>query len=256
MTSRQHRAQLRDSRLSHSTSRSSARSAREAKHRIRILIADREGVFRFGLKKLFGLEDDLRVVAQAETSNQVLDMAQAFKPDVVFVQQEIVAEGGAGEVILARLHEVSPGSKIVITASLVTDADARRHLQAGAASVILKSLDPLLFAKCARRVIANEVWLLGQEGVQVSPAPEDRPSRRLRPVDTLTQREKTVISYLTQGWRNREIAKQLAISEQTVKNHLRAIYDKVGVSDRLELVLYAIHQRLELPPIELSTQGA
>ncbi len=250
MSSRQHRAQLRDSRLSHLTSRSSAHSARRAKQRIRILIADREGVFRFGLKKLFGLEDDLRVVAQAETSNQVLDMAQAFKPDVVFVQQEIVAEGGAGEAFLARLREVSPDSKIVITASVVTEADARRHLQTGAASVIFKSLDPLLFAKCARRVIANEVWLLGQEGVKVASGPEAGPPRRLRPVDTLTRREKTVISYLTQGWRNREIAKHLAISEQTVKNHLRTIYDKVGVSDRLELVLYAIHQRLELPPIE------
>ncbi len=256
MTSRQHRARLRDSRPSHSTSRYGAPSARGAKQKIRILIADREGVFRFGLKKLFGIEDDLRVVAQAETSNQVLDMAQAFKPDVVFVQQEIVAEGGAGEVFLARLHEVSPQSKIVITASVVTEADARHHLQDGAASVILKSLDPLLFVKCARRVIANEVWLLEQEGVQLPPAPAGGPARRLRPVDTLTKREKTVISYLTQGWRNREIAKQLTISEQTVKNHLRTIYDKVGVSDRLELVLYAIHQRLELPPIEPTPQGA
>jgi DNA-binding NarL/FixJ family response regulator len=71
-----------------------------------------------------------------------------------------------------------------------------------------------------------------------------------RPVDTLTRREKTIISYLMQGWRNREISTHLSISEQTVKNHLRTIYDKVGVSDRLELVLYAIHQRLELPPVK------
>ncbi len=256
MTSRQHRATLRDSRPSHSTSRYGSPSPRRAKQRIRILIADREGVFRFGLKKLFGIEDDLRVVAQAETSGQVLDMAEAFKPDVVFVQREIVAEGGAGEAFLRRLHEIAPKSKIVITASVVTEADARGHLQAGAASVILKSLDPLLFVKCARRVMANEVWLLEQEGVQPPRAPQGSPPRNLRPVDTLTKREKTVISYLTQGWRNREIARQLTISEQTVKNHLRTIYDKVGVSDRLELVLYAIHQRLELPPIEPVLQTA
>ena len=79
---------------------------------------------------------------------------------------------------------------------------------------------------------------------------EERPSSPPRPVDTLTRREKTVISYLMQGWRNREISTHLAISEQTVKNHLRTIYDKVGVSDRLELVLYAIHQRLELPAVQ------
>ena len=67
-------------------------------------------------------------------------------------------------------------------------------------------------------------------------------------MDTLTRREKSIIACLVQGWRNREIAQNLHITEQTVKNHLRAVYDKVGVSDRLELALYAIHQKLELPP--------
>ena len=71
-----------------------------------------------------------------------------------------------------------------------------------------------------------------------------------RPVDTLTRREKSIICCLMEGWHNREISTHLSISEQTVKNHLRAIYDKVGVSDRLELVLYAIHQRLELPAMQ------
>ncbi len=251
MTSRQRRAQPRDTRKNEPASASGPRAAAATKRKIRILIADREGVFRYGLKKLFGVEDDLRVVAQAETAEQVLDMAQAFKPDLAFVQQEIVAEA-AGDHFLARLREISPQSKVVITASALSEAEARLHLQAGAASVILKSLDPQLFAKCARRVIANQVWLLEQEGVQPAAIPDGGAPRPLRPVDTLTKREKTVISYLTQGWRNREIARQLAISEQTVKNHLRTIYDKVGVSDRLELVLYAIHQRLELPPIEPS----
>ena len=81
---------------------------------------------------------------------------------------------------------------------------------------------------------------------------EARPDHPPRPVDTLTHREKTIISYLMQGWRNREISTHLSISEQTVKNHLRTIYDKVGVSDRLELVLYAIHQRMELPPVQVT----
>jgi DNA-binding NarL/FixJ family response regulator len=72
----------------------------------------------------------------------------------------------------------------------------------------------------------------------------------------LTQREKTIISYLMQGWRNREIAQHLNITEQTVKNHLRSIYDKVGVSDRLELVLYAIHQKLLLPSVQPSLDEA
>jgi DNA-binding NarL/FixJ family response regulator len=68
-------------------------------------------------------------------------------------------------------------------------------------------------------------------------------------VDTLTRREKSIIACLVQGWHNREIAHHLRITEQTVKNYLRAIYDKVGVSDRLELALHAIYQRMELPPV-------
>jgi DNA-binding NarL/FixJ family response regulator len=76
------------------------------------------------------------------------------------------------------------------------------------------------------------------------------PDHSPRPVDTLTRREKSIISCLMEGWHNREISTHLSISEQTVKNHLGAIYDKVGVSDRLELVLYAIHQRLELPAVQ------
>jgi DNA-binding NarL/FixJ family response regulator len=75
------------------------------------------------------------------------------------------------------------------------------------------------------------------------------PAAPLRPVDTLTRREKSIIACLVQGWRNRQTALRLRITEQTVKNYLRTIYDKVGVSDRLELVLYAIHQRMELPPV-------
>jgi DNA-binding NarL/FixJ family response regulator len=104
-------------------------------------------------------------------------------------------------------------------------------------------------------VLENEVWLRKRQVAQIAKLLETNSARPLRPADTLTRREKTIISYLMQGWRNREVAQHLSISEQTVKNHLRSIYDKVGVSDRLELVLYAIHQRMELPPIQPTQAG-
>src|SRR5208337_5554048 len=103
---------------------------------------------------------------------------------------------------------------------------------------------------CARRVTAGEKWIPIRKVPNQAKLPEASSAEPPRPVDTLTRREKTIISYLMQGWRNKEISTHLAISEQTVKNHLRTIYDKVGVSDRLELVLYAIHQRLELPAVQ------
>jgi DNA-binding NarL/FixJ family response regulator len=125
-----------------------------------------------------------------------------------------------------------------------------RHVRSGASGVILKTVDPQMFVKCARRVSEGDTWIPKRQVTTMAKLLEARPANPPRPVDTLTAREKTIISYLMQGWRNREISTHLSISEQTVKNHLRTIYDKVGVSDRLELVLYAIHQRMELPPVQ------
>lgn len=223
------------------------RPVRSPKKKIRILIADREGVFRLGLKKLFAVEDDLRVVAQAENSAQVNALAREFKPDLLFVEAEIVAEG-AGDLV-GRLRRVIPRSKIVITASAGDEDEALRYVKAGASGVILKSVDPVLFVKSARKVMDNELWLPKRHVTQMAKLLEGNAVRPHRPADTLTRRERTIISHLLQGSRNREIAQRLSITEQTVKNHLRTIYDKVGVSDRLELALYAIHQRLDLPPV-------
>jgi DNA-binding NarL/FixJ family response regulator len=215
--------------------------------RIRILIADREEVFRIGLRRLFGAEDDLRVVAQAEDSVQVAHLVEQFKPDLLFVQAEIAAEG-LGD-LLATVRHVSPSSKIVITASDMPEDQVLRYTKTGASGVILKSVGPHLFVKCARKVMDSEVWLPKRQVARMAEILRSTQERPRRPADTLTGRERTIISYLIQGWRNREIGQHLSITEQTVKNHLRSIYDKVGVSDRLELALYAIHQRLELPTI-------
>jgi DNA-binding NarL/FixJ family response regulator len=230
------------------------RPAHSPKRKIRILVADHEGVFRLGLRKLFGVEDDLRVVAEAETARQALTLAKTFKPSLLFAQAQLLAEG-AGD-LLAELRRVAPASKVVVTASAPAESEALRYVQAGASGVIGRSVDPALFVKCARKVMDNEVWLPKRQVAQMAKLLEGGSEHTLRPAETLTRRQKTIISHLMQGWRNREIAQHLSISEQTVKNHLRMIYDKVGVSDRLELVLYAIHKRLELPPVQPAEGGS
>ena len=211
-------------------------------------MADREGVFRLGLKKLFAVEDDLRVVGEAEKADEVLARVEIFRPDLLFIQEEILDEAEGN--LIAAINKAVPRCRIVATASAASDDASMRHVRGGAAGVILKTVDPQMFVKCARRVTAGETWIPNRHISTLAKLLGQAPAKSARPVDTLTHREKTIISYLMQGWRNREISNQLAISEQTVKNHLRTIYDKVGVSDRLELVLYAIHQRLELPPVQ------
>jgi len=228
--------------------------SRVSKGKIRVLVADREGIFRLGLKKLFAVEDDLRVVAEADNGADVVALAETFQPNLVFIQEEILT-GGDGNLMFS-LRRVSPASKVVATASVSSDELSMRHVRTGVAGVILKTLDPQLFVKCARCVNAGETWLPKQQIATMAKLLEGQPKSPPRPVDTLTRREKVIISYLLQGWRNREISTHLSISEQTVKNHLRTIYDKVGVSDRLELVLYAIHQRMELPPVQATVPPA
>jgi len=99
---------------------------RQPKSRVSILIADREAVFRFGLMKLFGLEDDLRVVAQAENSGRVLSLAKTFRPDMVLVQAEIVNE--SGDNLLARAGQISPQSKFVILASNFSEDESVHYV--------------------------------------------------------------------------------------------------------------------------------
>lgn len=214
--------------------------------RTNILIADGEGVFRLGLKKLFSVEDDLRVVAQAEDSSQLLAMVTSFRPDLAVVQQELTLNGH-GE-ILPQILKESPDCKVIVTGSRLNDMENERLFRDGASGVIPRSATPEVFVDGVRRVLSGET-LRPPRQEQNEEFANGFASPRTRPVDTLTPREKTIISCLTQGWRNRDIAQHLTITEQTVKNHLRSIYDKVGVSDRLELVLYAIHQNMELPPV-------
>lgn len=214
--------------------------------KVKILIGDCEGIFRLGLKKLFSVEDDLRVVAQAENASQLLAMAKAFRPDVVIVQQEIALNGS--HKLLQKVHSESPKCKLVIIGSQLTDTEREELFREGAWGIIPRSVRPELFVENVRRVVRGET--IRRQSQEEAPVRNGGlAAHRIRPIDTLTPRERAIISCLTQGWRNRDIAQHLTITEQTVKNHLRSVYDKVGVSDRLELVLYAIHQRLKLPPV-------
>ncbi|HVA00894.1 MAG TPA: response regulator transcription factor [Terriglobia bacterium] len=224
-----------------------AKSRLKSKKKINILVADREGIFRLGLKRLLSAEDDLRVVAQAENVPQVMAMLKTFQPDLIIVQQEIASDGNRS--LLAQIRHQAPECKIIAIASLFSEQMKKELVEAGVSGLICKADQPEAFVKSVHRVLRGETVLPHSPLTEVGVGIVSDKDRQPRPVDTLTRRERTIVSCLTQGWRNREIASHLDIVEQTVKNHLRSIYDKVGVSDRLELVLYAIHQRLELPKV-------
>jgi DNA-binding NarL/FixJ family response regulator len=228
--------------------RRGTKERRNPVRKISVLIADQEAIFRLGLRRILGMEPTLRVLGEAEDEVQTIHMARQFKPDLIFLQAEMMPQEKDSD-LPERLHNASPGCKIVVTAAALPNGDHLRYIKSGASGVILKSAEPALFVKCVHKVMLGEIWLAKRQVADIAHQIGNAPLTLPRPADTLTPREKTIISYLVQGWRNREIADRLGISEQTVKNHLRAVYDKVGVSDRLELVLYVLHQRLDLPSV-------
>jgi DNA-binding NarL/FixJ family response regulator len=222
--------------------------------RIRILIADREEVFRLGVRQLFSLEDDLRVIAQAATSEQAIGLAERFRPNLVLVQEEIAAEPPGN--FMEQIRRVSPPSKVIVTASTLMGDMASRYMESGAVDVIPRSAALSRFVRCVRGALKRNPGPARAMGPMLV-RPLEYPQRPLvRPADTLTGREKSVIACLMQGFPNREISQCLSIAEQTVKNHLRSIFDKVGVSDRLELVLYALHHKLDLPLVGAAREHA
>jgi DNA-binding NarL/FixJ family response regulator len=157
---------------------------------------------------------------------------------------------------MEQMRRASPRSKVVIIASALTGEMASRDMEAGAAGVISRSAALSRFVKCAREAMTHKAAAVRATGAATVKAAGHPQKPSVRPADTLTRREKGVIGCLMQGFPNREIARCLSIAEQTVKNHLRSIFDKVGVSDRLELVLYAIHQKLDIPLIEPGQEPA
>ncbi len=222
----------------------------QAKQTIRVLMADDHVIFRDGLRKLLATEDDIKIVGEASNGGDCIKMLAKLKPDILLLDLRMPDKDG-----LAVLEEVNfdqlPTRVVVLTAA-EDDRDVVRAMRLGARAVVLKQSATELLVKSIRRVQGGEIWLDNRMTAEVMKAfskSADGGPRREKPL--LSDREKEIVQLVAQGYRNKEIGERLFISEQTVKNHLHNIFDKLGVSDRLELALYAIHHRLiepELPP--------
>jgi len=215
----------------------------KAKQAIRILVADDHAIFRDGLRKLLEASDDTQIVGEASNGLECTKMLPKLKPDILLLDLRMPEKDG-----LAVLEEVNfetlPTRVIVLTAA-EDDRDVVRAMRLGARGVVLKQSASDLLLKSIHKVYDGEIWLDNRMTAEVIDAfkkSAEAGMRREKPL--LSDREKEIVQLVAQGFRNREIGEKLFISEQTVKNHLHNIFDKLGVSDRLELALYAIHHRL------------
>jgi len=210
---------------------------------LRVIIADSQAIFRVGIRKVLALEDDIRVVAQAENLGQTVSAVAKFSADVLLFESRICPNPAEA---VSEILKRAPELKLVM---LTGELDAQQtvdYLRRGVRGIVTRSIAPDLLVRCVRKVAEGETWL-DNRGINwvieayrsqatVASAPRSR--------DRLSDKELLIASGVAQGMRNKEIAQEIGTTEQVVKNYLRKIYDKLGVSDRLELALYCIHHRL------------
>lgn len=210
---------------------------------VRIIIADTQSIYRVGIRKILALEDDLRVVAQAENLGQTIAAAAKFNADVILFEAAITPNPPEA---ISEIMKRAPGSRIIVVLVEADEEDTVDLLRRGVSGIVPRSVAPDLLVKCIRKVAAGETWLDNRgvnwviDAYRSQAAQLTNPRHRTR----LSDKELLIISSVSQGMRNKEIAKEIGTTEQVIKNYLRKIYDKLGVSDRLELALYCIHHQL------------
>lgn len=204
---------------------------------IRIIIADDHAIFRDGLRRLLATQPDFNVVGEASDGKEAVTLAQQLKPDVLLLDLAMPRVPGM-EVLRELSREETPVRTLLLTAAIQPFA-VTTALQLGARGIVLKASPPEMLLKSIRSVHEGQFWV-GSEPV----SSWARTGQGSSNAYGLTSREIEIISAIKQGSSNREIAGQLAISEETVKRHLSNIYAKLGVSSRLELAVLASEQHL------------
>jgi len=222
---------------------------------IRVILAHTQAIFRAGLRKIFALEDDIRVVGQAETLAQTLSAVKKFSADVVIFESALAAN--PVEAVTELLRQAGDLRVVVVTP--VADEGLTLELfRRGAHGILSREVDPELLVDCLRKVASGATWLDPQGVHWVMEAYRNQNSRPSgsRPKVQLTPKETIIVSCVTQGMKNREIAMRVGTTEQVVKNYLRKVYDKLGVADRLELALYCLNHHIadhaKVPPLPVS----
>jgi DNA-binding NarL/FixJ family response regulator len=221
---------------------------------IRVAIADDHPIVRDGLKKLLALETDVEVVGEAGDGRAVIELVQQTDPDVLLLDLRMPNLDGLQA--LQTIQQTNRRTRVIV---LTASEDKNEFVQAmklGCSGIVLKQTAPDLIVKSIRKVYSGEIWLDSHTTAAVmrqfaSPGSElsaqgGSGSGNQRERSPLSVRERQIVALVAQGYKNKEMAEKMFISEQTVKNHLHNIFDKLGVSDRLELALYAIHKGLHL----------
>jgi DNA-binding NarL/FixJ family response regulator len=215
----------------------------DGKGTIRVIVADTQAIFRAGLRKIFALEDDIRVVGQAESLDQTVAAIQKFSADIVIFEAALSTNPGD---TVSDLLRQNANCRLVVVLQEPDQEMTLDLFRRGAHSIVSREVEPEMLVECLRKVAQGEPWLESRAVgwvMQAYRAQGMRPAGS-RPKVSLTPKESLIVSCVTQGMKNKEIALRVGTTEQVVKNYLRKVYDKLGVADRLELALYCLSHRV------------
>ncbi len=218
---------------------------------VRIVIADDHPIFRDGLRRLLEAEPDLKVLGEASDGAEAVRLARQLKPDILLLDLAMPKHPG-----LEALRDLSTSPtpvRVILLTAAAEKSQIVEALQLGARGVVLKDSATQLLLKAIHTVMSGEYWV-GRESVSnlvqylrtlVQSSSDEARQKKFG----LTPRELEIVAAVVAGYSNKEIAEYFKISEDTVKHHLSNIFDKLGVSTRLELALFAVNQSLPLKSI-------
>jgi DNA-binding NarL/FixJ family response regulator len=219
---------------------------------IRVLVVDDQPLFRDGISQLLSAQADIDVVGSADTVSEAIEQLRSTRPDVALVGW--LASSPNGQKFFAAHQEAKLPTRVIMLVNDDAKEDFVEAVRLGCCGIVPKQTSTEMLLKSIRKVHAGEFWLdrittadVIRRLAKKSPAVSSTTGARLGVRDqgaALSTREREIVNLVAQGFKNKEMAERMFISEQTVKNHLHNIFDKLGVSDRLELALYAIHYNL------------
>ncbi len=201
---------------------------------INVIIGDHQAIYRAGIAKLLAVEEDLRIIGQPVAPEQLLVALDKLRPRVLILSTGFLS-------YLPEVQQIAQRRQTAILMICDNTENAANVMRMGVQGAIYRSASGNLVIDAVRRLAQGQSFLQGPNSTEMD-LNEDLVGDRVR--KRLSERELRIIAAVVQGYKNREIAFQLCTSEQVVKNSLRNIFDKIGVSDRLELALFIVHHRI------------
>jgi len=201
---------------------------------INVIIADHQAIFRAGVAKVLAVEDDLRIVGQPQSPDQMMNALERLRARVLLISTSFMP-------LFSEIHALTTRHSTAILVLAESGDEASPFIAMGAQGVVYRSINGPTIVDAVHRLARGETFV-HTPNTAITEISEDLVGMRVR--DRLSEKELRIVAAVVRGYKNREIAMQLYTTEQVIKNALRAVFDKIGVSDRLELALFVLHHRM------------